>query len=148
MEFKMWYIWTAIAILFAIGELVTAGFFLLPFGAAAAVSAVLAFFEFNFIIQGVIFVILSIIFFILLRKIAEKVTVKQPEGVGADRFIGYEGIVLEEIDNLKGTGLVKVGMDEWRGKSLDGLNIPKDNKIKVAGVEGTRLIVKAHKKEE
>lgn len=145
MEFKLWYLWIIIAIFFTIGEIVTAGFFLAPFGAAAVVSAILAVLNFNFIIQGIAFVIFSVVFFVLSRKIAERISVKQPPGVGADRFIGYEGVVLEEVDNLKDTGMIRVAQDKWRAKSLDGSKIFKDSLIKVIRLEGTRMVVEPKK---
>lgn len=147
MEFKIWYLWVIIAIFFTIGEIATAGFYLLPFGAAAAVSAILAVLNFNFIVQGTAFVLLSVVFFVLSRKFAEKVTVKQPPGVGADRFIGHEGVVVKEIDSLKDSGLIRVGQDEWRAKSLDGSNISRESIVKVVRIEGTRLIVELKKEE-
>lgn len=41
MPIKIWYIWMIIASLFVVGEIFTAGFFLLWFGIGAAVAGVL-----------------------------------------------------------------------------------------------------------
>lgn len=145
--FKIWIIWTALAVFLIVGEIFTAGFFLLPFGLAAAVSAVLGYTGVHVNWQFLVFIILSVIFFMLSRKFADKVTGKQPLGVGAERALGKVGIVIEEIDKLKDTGIVRVDQEKWRAKSANGENIPVDTIVKVEKVEGTRVIVKVKKEE-
>ena len=42
MELKIWWIWFGLAVIFIIGEIFTAGFFILWFGIGAAVAGLLA----------------------------------------------------------------------------------------------------------
>ena len=148
MPIKIWYIWMIIAALFVVGEIFTAGFFLLWFGIGAAVAGVLALFGLGFGWQLGAFVLISGVLFVVSRKFAEKFTKTQPPGIGADRVIGKEGMVLEEIDNAKNTGRVRLKKEEWRADSDTGEVIPVGNQVEVIRMDGTRLVVKIKKGEE
>ena len=142
MELEIWWIWVIIGVIFIIGEIFTAGFFLIWFGVAAIIAGIIAFFELSVVWQGVAFVIISAILLAGTRRLANRFTKKQPPGIGADRFIDKTGIVLEEIDNDKNTGRIRVEEDEWRADSLEGNIIPKNSKVQVIKVEGTHMVVK------
>ena len=142
MRFELWWIWVIIGVIFIIGEIFTAGFFLIWFGIAAIIAGVIAFFELSVVWQGVAFVIISAILLAGTRRLANRFTKKQPPGVGADRFTDKTGVVLEEIDNDKNTGRIRVEEDEWRADSLEGSIIPQSSKVQVVKVEGTHMIVK------
>ena len=60
----------------------------------------------------------------------------------ADRTIGKECVVTEEIDNLRGTGAVSVDGKIWtaRLEQEDG-RAPKGSVVKAVRIEGVRLIV-------
>jgi len=148
MLIKIWYIWMIIAALFVVGEIFTAGFFLLWFGIGAAVAGVLAIFGLEFGWQLGSFVLVSGVLFVVSRRFAEKFSKKQPPGIGADRVIGKEGIVLEEIDNAKNIGRVRLKKEEWRADSETGEVIPVENKVEVIRLDGTHLVVKKIKEEE
>ncbi len=148
MEFEIWWVWMAIAALFIVGEIFTQGFFLLWFGIGAAVAGVLAILGLGVGWQLGAFVVVSGVLFVVSRRFAEKVSKKQPPGIGADRFVGLEGIVLEEIDNVKNTGRVRVQKDEWRADSETGEIIAEGEQIVVTRLDGTHMVVKIRKKEE
>lgn len=139
---KPWIIWLIFAAIFLLAEIFTAGFFLFWFGIAALGASLVALIGLSAPFQWGVFVILSIILFIFARPLAEKMTKKQPPGVGADRFIGQSGIVIETIDPTKGTGMVRIKTDTWRASSGDESMIPEGARIEVIGVNGTHLIVK------
>lgn len=138
----------AVAALFILGEIFTAGFFLLWFGIGAAVAGVLAILDRNPGWQWAAFVIVSGVLFASTRRLAERFTKKQPPGVGADRFIGKTGIVLEEIDNIKNTGRVRIDKDQWRADSDTDTVIPEGSKVRVVSLVGTHLVVKPVKEGE
>jgi membrane protein implicated in regulation of membrane protease activity len=147
MSSQVWWLWLILSAIFIIAELFTAGFFLLWFGIGAAVACVFALLGLGLGWQWVIFVVVSGVLFSVSRKFAERVTQKQPPGIGADRFIGKMGIVLEEIDNIKNTGRVRVDKDEWRADSESGNIIPIGEKVVVDKLVGTHLVVKSIKEE-
>jgi membrane protein implicated in regulation of membrane protease activity len=148
MEIEIWWIWMIIAALFIVGEIFTQGFFLLWFGVGAAAAGVLALLGLGFGWQLAAFVVISGVLFIVSRRFAERFSKKQPPGIGADRFIGLEGIVLEEIDNVKNSGRVRVQKDEWRADSEKGEIIPVGDRVKVTRMDGTHLVVTVIREEE
>jgi membrane protein implicated in regulation of membrane protease activity len=148
MEFQIWWVWMALAALFIVGEIFTQGFFLLWFGIGAAVAGLLAILGLGVGWQLGAFVVVSGVLFVVSRRLAEKISKKQPPGIGADRFVGLEGIVLEKIDNVKNTGRVRVQKDEWRADSETGELIPEGEKIVVTRLDGTHMVVKIKREEE
>ena len=137
----IWLIWFILAAIFIVGEIFTAGFFILWFGVGAAAAGVIALIGFDPVWQWVVFVLVSGMLVVVSRKFASRVTKQQPPGIGADRFVGMIGMVLEEINNLKNTGRVRMNREEWRAESENDDIIPKDTKVKVIKVDGTHLIV-------
>ncbi len=144
---EVWQMWIAIAALFVVGEIFTAGFFLFWFGVGAAVAGILALLGFDSAVQWGSFVIVSGILFAVSRRFAEKFTKEQPPGIGADRFINKTGVTLEEIDNLKNTGRVRIGKDEWRADSETKETIPEGVRVRVTRLDGTHLVVKVEEED-
>ncbi len=148
MEIKIWWIWMAMAAFFVIAEIFTMGFFLLWFGIGAAVAGVLALLGLAMGWQLASFIVVSLLLFAISRSFAERFTQTQPPGIGADRFIHKKGVVIETIDNIKNTGRVRIGKDEWRADSDTDEVIPVGKTVEVIRVEGTHLVVKILNQEE
>ncbi|UCC41634.1 MAG: NfeD family protein [Candidatus Aminicenantes bacterium] len=148
MGIKIWWIWMIIAGIFVVGEIFTAGFFLLWFGVGAAIAGILAILGLGIGWQLGAFVIISGILFVVSRRFAERFSKKQPPGIGADRFVGKECVVLEEIDNMKNTGRVRLKKEEWRADSDTGGVIRAGARVEVTRLDGTHLVVKILEEEE
>jgi len=139
---KIWMIWFAFAALLIVGEIFTAGFFLFWFGIGAAVAGVMALCGLGMPWQWGGFVVISGVLFAVSRRFAERVTQKQPDGIGADRFIGKRGVVLEEINNLQNTGRVRIDKEQWRADSDQADTvIPENKRVEVVRLDGTHLVV-------
>jgi membrane protein implicated in regulation of membrane protease activity len=139
---KAWIIWLIFGAVLLVAEIFTTGFFLFWFGIAAGLTAIVAALGASMYIQWAVFVVASVILVALTRPFAEKMTGGQPEGIGANRFIGLVGTVIEEIDPKKGTGMVRIKTDEWRAETENDEFIPVDERVRIEKVDGTRLIVK------
>jgi membrane protein implicated in regulation of membrane protease activity len=148
MKFESWWIWMGLAAILLIGEIFTAGFFLLWFSIGAAGAGILALLGVGRPAQIIVFILASGILFVFGRRFAERVTEKQPPGIGADRFINKEGIVLDKIDNETNSGRIRIGQDEWRASSETGDVIPQNTRVVVTRIEGTHAIVKTIEKED
>ena len=148
MNFEIWWIWMALAAAFLIGEILTAGFFLIFLSVGAAAAGILALLDVGYAGQFIVFIVVSGILFVFGRRFADRVTEKQPPGIGADRFVDQDGIVLEKVDNTNNTGSVRVGQDEWRAISETGDVLAEGTRIKVTQIDGTRAVVKTIEKEE
>ena len=142
MDGEAWrWVWLALAVGGIVGEIATAGtFFLFPFGVGAAVACVLAFLSLALGLQWLAFVLVSLAAFAATRPIARRLDrAEAPKGVGARRLLGQEAFVLDAID--RDLGLVRVGGEEWRAASRDGVRVPSGARVLVVDVVGTRLIV-------
>ncbi|MGN0554875.1 MAG: NfeD family protein [Candidatus Fimenecus sp.] len=134
-------IWIVLLVLFLILEaatvqLVSAWFAL---GALCALLANLC--GVGVVWQVVLFLVVSAICLIATRPLVKKMTATKIQKTNADRCIGAEAVVLEEINNLKSTGLVKAMGNTWTARSEDGSVIPKDAVVVVRKMEGVKLIV-------
>jgi len=137
------WIWLILAIVFTVAEIFTAGFFLICFGAGAAIASVAAFFGFGALIQIIAFAVGSSVALVLLRPFALRVSGDQTNTVGIDRVIGRHAVVLESIDPAKGRGLVRMGSERWSAESADNIPIAAGVTVEVIGVDGAHLKVRA-----
>ncbi|HHB90374.1 MAG TPA: NfeD family protein [Anaerolineae bacterium] len=136
--------WLILALIFFVGEMFTAGFFLAAFGVGAALAALAALFGLNIVWQLAIFTLASAIALFLSRRFAESVTPpQQPVNVGIDRVLGKMAVVIEPVNAVQGTGIVRVDMEEWRAVPEDpSITIPTKSIVEIVAVEGTRLVVR------
>ncbi len=135
-------VWVVLAVVFLVGEIFTAGFFLACFAVGATAAAVLAVLGVRLPWQLAAFVFLSAAAVAGSRRFAERVTGSQPVGVAADRVLGKRAVVLEAIDPLTGTGRVRVEREEWRAEAEDGGSVPAGAEVEVLAVEGAHLVVR------
>jgi membrane protein implicated in regulation of membrane protease activity len=136
--------WLILALIFFVGELLTAGFFLVAFGIGAALAAIAALLGLDIVWQLAIFVAVSAVAVFSLRRFADSVSPsKQLTQVGIDRVLGEKAVVIEPIDAINGTGIVRVDAEEWRALPEDKTQIiPEKSYVEVLEVKGTRLVVR------
>jgi membrane protein implicated in regulation of membrane protease activity len=137
------WLWLAAAAVFAIGEMASPGsFFLAPFAVGAFVAAVLALAEVGVAWQWAAFLVVSVVTLALLRPLARRLNRNAlDEGVGSRRLLGRQATVLRAIPSGDDLGLVRVDREEWRAQSMDGTPIKEGTLVRVADVQGTRVIV-------
>jgi membrane protein implicated in regulation of membrane protease activity len=133
------WLWTIFAIVVGIGEIFTAGFFLLPFAIGAAAAAILAWLSAPIIAQWLVFFGVTTISLVYLRRFIGRQDEGEQPRVGANRWVGSEGLVLQDIDPHTGAGMVRILNEEWRAASAGP--IPAGSRIVVTQVDGARLIV-------
>ena len=57
-------------------------------------------------------------------------------------LIGKKAIVIQDIDNLKSTGQVKIGGEIWSAQSESNDIISKDTEVEIVKIDGVKLIVR------
>lgn len=136
----MWKTWLIISGICLIVESFTLGFFVFWFSIGAIFALITSLFTTNIIIQSTVFVITSTLLLLLTKPLIKKF-VKTPKTKPTNVYsiIGKEGIVLETIDSINGTGKVKVNGELW--SAISDSNIEKNEKIKVINVNGVKLKV-------
>ena len=133
--------WTFLvgALLLFVGEILTAGFFLLPFAVGAAIAAVMAFLGVPPAVTLVSFLVISGIALVALQRYTDTEEGQAP--VGAYRYADKTGVVIVPISRAKGTGRVRVETENWRASTDLSDEIPEGMEVKIIEVRGTRLIV-------
>lgn len=134
-------VWIVSAGVLALGELVTAGFFLLPFAVAAGAAGVLSLAGVAVVWQIIVFVIVSIAFLWLLQQFASKDIRGELLPVGAARYIGSSAVVTSTVDRLSGEGRVMMGTEDWRATTDGNKSIAIGTEVRVVEVRGARLVV-------
>lgn len=141
MDFEVWrWVWTILAVVMLIGEMFTAGFFLLPFGIGAAAAALLAWFETGPAAQWITFFVVSIISLFYVRRFVHRQDDYEPTPVASNRYLHAKAIVLETIDPMEGTGMVRMESEQWRA-TTEGEVLEVGEPVTVVGITGSRLIV-------
>lgn len=140
--------WIIVAVVCGVVEAISLGITSIWFVVGAIVALVLASFEVPFIVQIVVFLVVSIALLIYTRPIATKYLKLGKEKTNVDAVIGQIGVVIERIDNVMGKGQVKIGGQIWSAKSENKEDIPKDMEVEVIEVKGVRVIVKEIERED
>ncbi|MBQ2759663.1 MAG: NfeD family protein [Clostridia bacterium] len=141
-ENMMLYIWLTLAIVFAITEVVTVGLTTIWFSLGALVSLLLVICGVdNITVQIVVFVLVSLLSLIATRPLVKKYINKKVQPTNADRCIGKEAFVTEEINNVLSKGAVKVNGVEWSARSEDNSVIEIGKKVKIISIDGVKVIV-------
>jgi membrane protein implicated in regulation of membrane protease activity len=133
-------VWFISAAILAVGELLTAGFFLLPFAVGAAAAGVLALIGIAPALQVVTFVVISVGSLWLLQQFAKKDRHGELIAVGAARYTGAVALVLEPVSKFE-AGWVKMGSEDWRATTDRDDVIEANTEVRVIEVRGARLVV-------
>ena len=140
MDNELWrWIWLGVAAVFGIGEIFTAGFFMLPFAAGAVVAFVLALLDVEPAIVLVVFLATSVLVLVVIQRLVRRGD-QRTVPVGANRFVGRRVLVLERVDRVAGTGRVRLDTESWRA-TTDGDPIEPGAEALVVEMRGTRLVV-------
>ncbi len=147
MDFMFW-VWLGIVVVTAIVEFATMDLTSIWFTAGAVIPFILsAIGGISWIIQVVIFVVLSAVFIILLRPLAKKYLLRNAnEKTNTDSYIGREFKMLTGCD-FENNGSVKINGVVWSAVSESGEMIEKDCIVKVKKVDGNKLVVEKVMKE-
>ncbi len=133
-------VWLVSAGLLAVGEMLTAGFFLLPFSVGAAAAGLLAIANVTVPLQVVTFVLVSVVSLWMIQQFARKDVHGELIAVGAARYVGATAIVREPVSRFT-TGAVKMGTEDWRATTDREVEIAPGTVVRVVEVRGTRLVV-------
>ena len=134
-------LWLILLVAFAIVEGVTVSLVSVWFigGAAAALIAALCGAELW--VQVVLFFTVSILLLLCLRPLSKRLIKQKKVATNADSNIGKEAVVTEHIDNLQGSGAVRISGVEWSARSADGSEIEKGAVVRVLRIEGVKVCV-------
>lgn len=133
--------WLAALILFSIAEAATVGLVSIWFAAGALVALLLAGIGAKIWIQVAAFLIVSAVLLALLRPMMGKMVKPKQTRTNADRHIGREALVVEDIDNLLEKGAVRIDGVVWSARAENDVKITAGTRIRIQKIQGAKLIV-------
>lgn len=140
-------VWLALLIIFAVAEAATVGLTSVWFAIGSLSALVCALAGGNIWLQLGIFIVLSLVCLVALRPLAKKYLNTRVEPTNADRVIGQEARVTQDIDNIQGTGAVTIGGVTWTARSEHDTPIPAGAMVRVLRIEGVKVMVEKSKEE-
>ena len=146
----MWVFWLIAAGIFFIIEMATIGFLVFWLGIGSLLAMLTSFFVDNIFVQALVFVATSTLLLIFTRPLVNKF-IKIPKEIKTNAYsiIGKKGIVISKINNIEGTGQIKMDGEVWSAKSATDEDIPENTEIEIVEIDGVKAVVKeATQKEE
>src|ERR1700758_1955540 len=138
-----WVLWVIAAGVFAVGEMLTTGFFLAPFALGAVLAAIVDVVGAGETAAWVVFVVASVMTLAVLRPVARSHMRQPPQmRTGAAALIGRQAIVLERIANNEGVGCVRIDGEVWTARSYDDSEvIDAGERVEVVEIRGATAMV-------
>ena len=133
--------WLIALILFGVLEAVTVGLTSIWFAVGALAALVACAADAPMLVQVVVFLGVSFLTLLLVRPLAKKFLTPRYQATNAHRVIGATALVTEEIDNLKGSGLVNISGQVWTARSAHDVVIQPGREVKVLRIEGVKVYV-------
>ena len=138
-----WVIWLIAAVVFAVGEIATLGFFLAPFAGGALVAAIVSAAGGGDLVSLVSFLLVSGVLLAALRPLARSHR-RMPAQLrtGTAALVGRTAMVTERISNDDGTGSVKLEGESWTARSYDeDAVIEAGRRVHVMEIRGATALV-------
>lgn len=136
-----WLIWLALMVLFALVEAATVSLVSLWFVGGSLAAMVAALLGGSGMVQMLAFVLVSAVLLACLRPFVRKFVTPKKTPTNADLVLGREAYLSEAVDNLRGTGALRLDGKEWTVRSADGSVLPAGSLVKIIRLEGVKLYV-------
>ena len=136
------FLWLFVAIAAAVLESMTCDLVAIWFVPGALSAMLLSIFVPSIGWQIAVFLILSVAVLVLAKTVFKKYMPKVRKNVmNTDALIGARAVVAEEINNLHGTGSVKVNGVVWTARAVDpNATVEAGSVVIIKQIEGVKLI--------
>ena len=134
-------VWLVLLLIFAASEAATVGLTSIWFAAGALAALIAALLGGALWVQITLFLAVSLLCLAAVRPLAKKHLNSKVERTNADRVIGAEAQVTEDIDNIHGKGAVVIRGMAWSARSQDGGPIAAGTLVRVLRIEGVKVFV-------
>lgn len=142
-------LWLIVIVVCIAVEIGTLGLTSIWFAGGALTAFVAALLSAPGWLQIVLFVVISALLLLFTRPFAVKFINKDAVKTNYESMAGRVGQVVEQIDNLRATGCVRVSGQDWTARAeAETESIPVGCEVVVQRIEGVKLIVTPVKKEE
>ena len=138
----MVYVWLGLIVAFIAVEAATVNLVSIWFIGGSVAGLVCAILGAPTLLQFAVFILVSALLLALLRPQLKKYLRVKPTKTNADRLVGQEALVTEQIDNLRETGAIRINGVLWTAKSADDTQIPIGTRVVIERIEGAKVYVK------
>lgn len=136
-------VWLIAMVVLLIVEALVPGLVSIWFALGALAALIAALLHAPLWLQIVWFLATSVVTLVLTRPLAQKYVNSRIQPTNADALIGKDCVVTEDINNLAGTGAVKIDGKVWTARSEDESKYFAAGEIVTAvRIEGVKLIVR------
>ncbi len=134
-------IWMLALILFLVVEAITVGLVCIWFAGGALAAIIVALLGGQVWLQVAVFLVVSVALLASLRPLTRRFIYDKQARTNADRILGQDALVTETIDNIRGTGAIRVNGLEWTARACDREVIEKGTLVRVTQLEGVKALV-------
>ena len=139
----MIWVWIAVIVIAIVVEVFSAQLLSIWFALGGIAALAVSLFTDSVAIQVAVFIAVSVISLAVIFPLVRKSLKTEHVKTNADRYIGKEAVVTEDISNIDAKGQVKVDNQIWSARSDNGEKIAAGTQVKVLRIEGVKLIVSA-----
>jgi membrane protein implicated in regulation of membrane protease activity len=136
-----WMIWILLAVILAVGEVMSLSFFLAPFAAGALLGAVADLAGASTVVAVLVFLVSSGLFLGFVRPIARR-HMHTPAQIrtGTAALVGQTALVTERVD--ADAGAIKLSGEVWTARPyVDGEVIDAGRRVQVVQIQGATALV-------
>ena len=137
---RNWVIWLILLVASLFLESLSMQLFSVWFAVGALAALLADLFGVPLPLQIILFIAVTGISLLVTRPLVRRLQ-KSKQPTNADRYVGQTAVVLEEIDNIKGTGQIKVSGQIWSARTADGSVVPVGEMVRTVEIQGVKLIV-------
>ena len=100
------------------------------------------FFPDNILLQAIIFLVSSVILLFLTKPLVDRFTRKDIKTqTNAYSIIGKKGLVIQDINNILGSGQIKIANEVWSAKTENETIIKKGLEVNIIRIDGVKAVV-------
>ena len=141
MEQYSWLVWIALMVAFGVLEAATVNMVSIWFVGGALVAMIADLAGAGIWTQLILFVLTAGVLLACLRPFVQKYVTPNKTATNVDMVIGREAYLTETVDNLRGTGTLKLDGKVWTVRSVSEAVLPEGTLVKVVKLEGVKLYV-------
>ena len=136
-----WLIWVAAMVLFGVVEMTTVNLVSIWFVGGSLAAMIADLLGAGIWAQLIIFLLTAGALLACLRPFVRKYVTPKQTATNADMALGREAYLTETVDNLRGTGALKLDGKVWTVRSADDRVLPEGTLVTVVKLEGVKLYV-------
>ena len=134
--------WLILTILFIIFEMISLGLTTIWFAGGSFVAAIAAALGAPLWLQIVLFIAVAVALLFITRPLAVKHIDTNVEKTNVEALVGQTAVVINDIDNLKESGQIKLNGLEWTARTKEsGITIKSGETVKIVEIQGVKAIV-------